>query len=863
MSMRVVHIFLLLFSHFLAFSQIYPFRQYGLIEGLPETNVNDLTEDHNSFIWIATQGGVCKFDGKRFINYSTTQGLLNNVVNHVMEDRNYHIWVATRQGVARLIGDKFEVFTEKEGLVDDDVNFVLEDRNGNIWCATNGGLSKFDGKRFTNYTVFQGLPNNKILCLWQDHRNLLWIGTQDGLARFDGKNFEVFNQKDGLISNTINCIFQDKKLNIWLGTPQGAVKLDNLEGKFEIFGEKEGIRGEVISGILDKEGKIWLSSDEGVFILQDDILQEHITEKNGLASNFANCILQDKNKNFWFGSNQGISKLSNRRFIILDDPNRLISKTIITATLEDNKGKVWIGTSSHLLVYENRGFSVKKNDISVRSLFYDSRGRLWVGSIGEGVWVYENDNFRNISTKEGLRDNTIFTITEDEQQRIWLGTDKGLSRIETNGKITNFSENQGLADKYVRCSLKDQEGNIWFGTYKGLSKFRDGIFTNFNTQNGLANNIVLAITQDEKGTIWLATENGLCQLKANANNKQSDCFICYTKKDGFASQNLWAVTNDGEGNIWVGHRNGIDKFNTTTKKVKNYGYIDGFSLIQTFPNALNRDKRGNLWIGTFSGLVKYLPYEDIPNNSPPTLHLTEVRLFNRTTNWEKYAKLLDPDFGIPLSENSDGIAAIMPYDENSITFEFIGVHFTVPERIKYQYKLEGFDKDWSEKDDENTATYTNLPPGVYTFLLRAYNSDGVVNPRPLAFKFKIDLPYWEKWWFYLSEISFFLVLIIISLYLGLTRRNSRYTLILAFTTLLMLFEFVNVYIENFIESYTGNIPIYKVIANVILATLIAPFEVMLKNFLNPQKPAMKIPEPPERFRREETFVQGDPEEDLV
>jgi hypothetical protein len=133
----------------------------------------------------------------------------------------------------------------------------------------------------------------------------------------------------------------------------------------------------------------------------------------------------------------------------------------------------------------------------------------------------------------------------------------------------------------------------------------------------------------------------------------------------------------------------------------------------------------------------------------------------------------------------------------------------------------------------------------------------------LAFKFQIDLPYWEKWWFYLAEISFFLVLIIISLYLGLTRRNSRYTLILAFTTLLMLFEFVNVYIENFIESYTGNIPIYKVIANVILATLIAPFEVMLKNFLHPQKPAVKIPDEPERFKREEIFEQGNPEEDLV
>ncbi len=862
--MRIYAIFFLFLVCYSSLAQIYPFRQYGLIEGLPESNVNHITEDHNSFIWIATQGGVCKFDGKNFVNFSTTQGLLNNVVNHVIEDKNYHIWVATRQGIARLIGDKFEVFTEKDGLVDDDVNFILEDKNGNIWCATNGGLSKYDGKRFANFTTFQGLPSNKILCLWQDHRNLIWVGTQEGLARFDGKSFEVFTTKNGLISNTINCIFQDRKLNIWIGTPEGASKLDHQEGVFENFGEKQGVLGDMSNGILDQDGQVWLCSDEGVFVFQNDKFKEHITSQNGLSSNFVNCILQDKNKNLWFGSNQGISKLNNRRFLILDDPNGLIRQTTVTATIEDEKGRMWIGTTNHLLLYENKQFTIQKSDISVRSLFFDSQNRLWIGSIEEGAWVYEAGKFKNYTIKDGLRENTIFTIVEDEQKRIWLGTDKGLSRIETDGKITNFSENQGLADNYVRCSLKDKDGNLWFGTYKGLSKFRDGIFSNFTTQNGLANNIVLAITQDEKGILWLATENGLCQLKTDANNKQADCFTCYGKKDGLASQNLWAITSDGEGNIWVGHRNGVDRFNIETKKVKNYSYIDGFSLIQTFPNALNKDKRGNLWIGTFSGLVKYLPYEDIPNPTPPSLHLIDVRLFNRKTDWQSYAKFLDPDFGIPLSEVSDGIAATMPYDENSITFEFIGIHFTVPERIRYQYKLEGFDKDWSEKDDDNVATYTNLPPGVYTFLLRSYNSDGVVNPRPLAFKFQIDLPYWEKWWFYLADISFFLVLILISLYLGLTRRSSRYTLILAFTTLLMLFEFVNVYIENFIESYTGNIPIYKVIANVLLATVIAPFETMLKNFLNPQKPSIHIPpNEPERFRREDVFEVGNPNDDLV
>lgn len=841
-------------------AQIYPFRHYGLIEGLPEENVNYITEDHNGFLWLATQGGVCKFDGKHFYKYSTTQGLHNNLVKCVIEDNNYHIWVATRQGVARLIGERFEVFTEKDGLADDDVNFLLEDKNGNIWCATNDGISKFDGKRFTNYNTFHGLIHNKVHSLHFDHRNILWIGTDSGLVSYDGKQFRSYEQKFPLTA--IHCIFQDKKLNLWFGTSLGAYKLDHLTGELLFFGEARGVRGEISAGLCDKDGKVWLVSDEGVFVLQDGILVEHLTTNNGLVSNNLNCIWQDTNLNFWFGSDKGVSKISNRRFIIFNEPS-LYDKPI-RAFAEDANQNIWIGTNEYLLMYDRQTRKVlEKKKLNVRSLLWDkNRKNLWIGSVAEGLWQYDGYQYRNFTIKDGLRDNTIYCLVEDDQNRIWAGTDKGLARIEKDGKITTFSENQGLADNYVRCALNDGKGNLWFGTYKGLSLFRNGIFTNFTTKNGLPNSIVLSMTQDSQGILWLATENGLCQMKPNATAKDTNCFICYTEKDGFASQNLWSVVSDSEGNIWVGHRSGIDKFSPKTHKVRNYSYIDGFALMQTFPNALFNDSYHNLWIGTFQGLVKYIPYEDRPNRNPPILHLIDVRLFNRKTDWHNYAKLLDPDFGIPLSEVSNQIAVELAHDENSLTFEFVGVHFTVPEKVKYQYKLEGFDKDWSEKSSLNTATYTNLPPGTYTFLVRSFNSDDVMNPVPIAFKFKIDVPYWEKWWFYLAQISFFLSLVLISLYLGLTRRNSRYTIILAFTTMLMIFEFINVYIESFVESYTGNIPIYKVIANVVLASLIAPFEKILKTYLAPPKPSVHLPEEPPRFNRVEYEI-GNPNEGLV
>ncbi len=227
---------------------------------------------------------------------------------------------------------------------------------------------------------------------------------------------------------------------------------------------------------------------------------------------------------------------------------------------------------------------------------------------------------------------------------------------------------------------------------------------------------------------------------------------------------------------------------------------------------------------------------------PPTTHIVDIRLFNKTVNWRIFTDSLHADFHTPIKKANEDFHVVLEYDQNHISFDFIGIHFTIPERVQYRYKLEGFDKDWSELTLQSSATYTNLPPGTYSFKVKAANSDGVFNKEYTEFDFKIELPYWEKWWFYMSQLSFFTTLLLISVYLGTRRRGSRYTLILSITTLLIFFEFISVYVESYVESYLGNIPVYKVIINVLIASTLAPSEMFVRQRIGSPKPNIRVEE---------------------
>ena len=265
-------------------------------------------------------------------------------------------------------------------------------------------------------------------------------------------------------------------------------------------------------------------------------------------------------------------------------------------------------------------------------------------------------------------------------------------------------------------------------------------------QNGLPNLSCWALVLDKLGNIWVGTDGGLCRFSKN--NSDNYSIRTYTVKDGLESNNIQSLVTDKEGNIWIGHLKGLNKIDIQSGKISYYGSIDGFAAIpETNWKAAARDIEGNLWFGTKAGLVKYIPDNDRKNNLPPKTYITSVRIQGHNEPIETYSEHIDSATHLPIKLK-------LPPNRKSLTFEWIGLSYTIPEKVRYQYKLEGIDDQWSAITERtSTDEYKNLTNGSYTFLVKAFNNDGITNPDPVSFSFEIKPPFWKTLWFILLEIA--------------------------------------------------------------------------------------------------------------
>ena len=242
-----------------------------------------------------------------------------------------------------------------------------------------------------------------------------------------------------------------------------------------------------------------------------------------------------------------------------------------------------------------------------------------------------------------------------------------------------------------------------------------------------------------------------------------DNFITYTDQDGLSSNIIYLMVFDNDENLWVGTEKGLDKItlngNRQITSIKHYGKLEGFAGIETNQNAVFKDQQGNLWFGTIKGVTKYNPKADKINSIEPRTHITGIRLFFENVNWSlindtsDYYKLQS---GQAVKAEFDSITRWyhlpvnlkLPYYTNHLTFDFIGISYKIPEKVKYQFMLEGLDKDWSPVTSKSEAIYSSIRPGKYTFKVISCNNDGVWNQDPDSFSFVITPPFWQTWWFY-------------------------------------------------------------------------------------------------------------------
>jgi len=774
------------------------FTNYNTEQGLPLNFIACGFVDKAGNIWFGTVGGgVSRYDGKSFTNYTTAQGLAGNQVSSIIQDEEGNMWFGTNGGgVSRYDGKRFTNYTKAQGLADNNVRSTMQDKQGNIWFGTIAGASRFDGKSFTNYTTLQGLADNTIWSIMQDKAGGIWFTTRlGGVSRYNGKTFTTYSTAQGLANSDVFSIMQDKAGNIWFGTDSSVSRYNGKS--FTNYTKAQGLADNIVSSIMqDKAGNIWFGTVGGGVSRYDGKSFTNYTKAQGLADNLVSNIVQDKTGSIWFCTAVGVSRYDGKSFSNYTTAQGLLANWV-QSIIQDKGGNIWFGTDGGASRFDGKSFSNYTRaqglvDDDVNSIAQDKAGDIWFGDRRGGASRYDGKAFTTFNN--ALPQHTTTCIKQDGAGAIWFGTIAGAIRFDGKN-FTNYTTVQGLAGNKVLSIIQDKAGNIWFGTYGGgASRFNGKSFTNYTTAQGLAGNVINSIIQDKEGNIWFGTDG------SGASRYNGKRFTNYTTAQGLADNVIKAIAEDPKrGIIWFGTNQGLSglrtgaspKGNGRENKFKLFNNNTGYPIKDVNYNALIVDNSGILWAGTGDNKLIRFDYDAVNKNPAPlTLQIQGIKVNGENVCWNYFtaaAKEGKPSdslallnemvtaFGkvLPISVldsmrvkygdmKFDSIAHFypvpvnleLPYEDRNLTFEFAAIEPAKPKQVKYQYKLAGYDKDWSQPGNGTTAVFGNIPEGDYTFKLKALSPYGVWSNT--EYKFSILPPWYRTWWAYLIYVCLFI-----------------------------------------------------------------------------------------------------------
>lgn len=753
---KIVFLFLCFTTSFFVNAQTYDFRNFNVEDGLAQSQVLSICQDHNGNLWFGTNsGGVSKYDGNKFTNFTENDSLVNNVVFSITELKNGSILFGTNGGLSVYNGKKFTNYTEKNGLPHNRVFKSIQDNNENVWIGTSKGVCQFKNNKIIPFTEDTLLNKSTVITIYADKSGNIWFGTaENGVTKYNPQNktFTRFTKKDGLRENLIRAINEDLQGNIYVGTISGISEI-TTRGNIQKVNIKNEESEAFLSIVPDNKNNLWLGTSMGVFKYKG-FSYKNFREKNGLPSNKILCAFQDREGNLWFGTDGfGVSKFSGEAFASYSVKDSLPGD-YIKSIFQDSQKNIWLSVKSFgvcklqnnkIINYKNNPKDVKNSlaDNEVQTICEDNNGKIYFGT-KDGLSIFDGKSFHNFSTKDGLPDKNIYSIIKSKDGKMLIATANGLcyfkdQKAESIAIVNALKSDR--SDLQIYSILEDRNRNLWLATEYGAIYYNGKTAVRYNSSKGLTDKRVTSIIQDNNGYLWFGTDDGLF-------NYNYTSFERINESNGLASNKVYLMLLD-KNFLWAGTNKGLDRINlqtyhTTNKiEIKHYGKDEGLKGIECNSNATMRDSEGNLWFGTIKGVTIYNPHEDKINHEEALTRITGIRLFfqNADSDLKKYSKSIDSISNLPVN-------LILPYDKNHITFDFIGICITSPNKVKYQFKLEGADADWFPPTSKTEATYSSLPAGEYTFHLKAMNNDGLWNAKDVTFKFTILPPWWKTWWFY-------------------------------------------------------------------------------------------------------------------
>lgn len=674
----------------------------------------------------------------------------------MIEDKYGNLWLGTMgAGVCKFDGKEFTILKDSSTKINEKIYTIIESKSGIIWFGADNGLYCYDGKHVKHFTENDGFPEVPVMSIFEDSKGVIWATPwENGVFCYDGKSFKQYTEKDGLSYHTLMSVNEDSEGNIWLSTFKGVTRLSRKAGGNFIFSTSfsDYLDKSLIYMIVDdKKGNLWFATtDKGIIKYnKQKKIYTKINSRNGLPGDIVISIVQDREDNIWISTwGLGVAVYQNEKFVHFTEKEGL-GNNIISHIINDGKDGLIINTATGIYKYtpENGIQLLDKQFIKFKAsaMAMDNRGALWLGD-ANALFCYYNGKIKKYTKADGITSFPVTTIL-CENGNVWAGSWSGGLTYYDGKTFKNYSQKDGLSSPYIYTLSKNNSGEICIGTWDGGLNIFDGkTFKVYKKEQGLPGNNVISIIQG-RNNMWIGTfGGGVCEFSSSSSGK-NNIIRTITSKNGLSDDAVVALALDNNENLYIATSKGLNRYNMLSNEIRFYGKAEGFTGIECSQNAIVKDPENNLWFGTKNGLTKFNPQLDVINNIPPKTYITGVKLFFEKTDWKKFSDTLDPLTNLPEKLS-------LSYTNNHLTFEFIGINTSLPEKVRYSYILEGADKKWSPATDKAEVTYSGLPPGDYSFKVIAANNDGIWEKRAASsFDFTIEPPFWKRTWFYILCIA--------------------------------------------------------------------------------------------------------------
>jgi signal transduction histidine kinase/ligand-binding sensor domain-containing protein/DNA-binding NarL/FixJ family response regulator len=752
MTKQYLTFIILLFTVIDIRAQSYTFRRLGVEDGLSGNYVMDMVYDSKGCIWIATESGLNRFDGRSFTVYKKNNSeIVGNELNTLLYDNEENtLWIGSqRDGISVFdcTTYSFHNYTAANELATNDVTYLSHATDGGVWITHyHIGIEHYD-KKTKRFRLLSDNSNVKGLktpnwCAVEDSKGNLYVGHAfDGMSIINLKDSTVRNYRNdpenpnSIPGNTVYSICIDRQKNVWIGTNQGLALYNPQTDNFVCFRHKENDPFSLVADHIQRicemsDGTLWIASGNGgisifdlnsaIFMNPEKVKFRNIisTDSNMFPSGNIRSFLQDSFGNIWIGNfDYGINFISHTQplFQMLPYTDAVKNKPV-WGIFSDGE-QIWAGGKNEIILFQN---NQKKTTIDISgytsnphnqviAIKKDMHGHIWVGLYNEGILRYDERNNRFSRIKLDISNIGFISFLEDTDGKMFIATSRGIFSYQNNQVVNEEKINNQLTDMEVYCILRDRQGKLWVGTFgKGIFVFDAGnqLVAHMEVDNGFCSNAILHLYTDSKGSIWAATRNGIVYFKDTA--KPED-YEMYGDSEGIENSHVLAIQEDRNNNIWLSTDNGISFWDKQNRKFDNYNYRDDISMENFVMASACISPDGLIYFGSLGGVCYFDPKDFVKIRQVAPVHILDCKILN------KQIESAQEGFFVPIEQG----AVNLSYIQNSFRISFTVPDYSQSRQIEYAYMVEELENVWYDTHGENQVIFRNLARGKYTFKVKA------------------------------------------------------------------------------------------------------------------------------------------------